>query len=149
MRQGQIIQNLRQFGSGNEGLLQTILQREKNFFGFFRLIEEEAADSDPKRRFGRTRICRRDMSEPRQSGIAIAPGEISLPDGKRGLWPFRFEPGFAHARIVITGEQSADVMFERIQTQRALQSCEIGKIERKTLIVGREQLPDQRSVRFH
>src|SRR5260370_3287352 len=93
------------------------------------------------------------MREPRQSGIAIASGEISLPDGKRGFWPFRFEPSsftqFAHARIVITGEQSADVMFERVQAQRALLFCEIAKIERKTLLVGREQLPDQRSVRFH
>ena len=68
---------------------------------------------------------------------------------RSGYWRPRCFPQFAQPRIVVAGQQTAHIVFERIEPQRPLRFREILERPRIRVIVSREQSPQQTNVHIH
>ena len=129
------------------------MQRNKNRLRFFRLVGPQAADTRRKNRFRIPQTRPGHAAEPLQRGGAVASSVINLSERKRRVGPIRFEacgfPEFARPGVIFIGEQTANVMFERIEPQRPLEFRKVRQVQGKGAFVASQQFPHCFRVEIH
>jgi hypothetical protein len=138
-RQCEIVQDFRQVRAGNEVGPQSFLQGHENFFGLVRLIHQQPANARGENRLDIAVMRFRDFRKPDQRRVAVPPRVVGVADREIRIGPIRIEPRsfskFAQPRIILAGQQTANVVFERIEPQRPLSLREFFEASRVGMVV--------------
>jgi hypothetical protein len=129
------------------------LQRGEDFLGAVRLVHLQAANAGGEKRFEIAIVIGRHVRQVRERGGAIVAREISFGQSEIGIGPHWLQTRgfaqFAEARLIIGGQQAANVVLERIESQRPLGLGEIGERGAIRLVAFGEQAPDDFRLHVH